>query len=155
MIPANKARLLRIVLLLAILFSSSQVVRGDEDVTGVLLGKTTGFMAQNGRTWQTLDKQAKIMFLNGIQDGAVLLFKELFATNDSEDAHRVLGTLVISGFRFSDIVKQVDMFYSDSANIRVPVIEAYRYSLIKMKGSQNSELERIVTKLRQTYNQEP
>jgi hypothetical protein len=48
-----------------------------------------------------------------------------------------------------------DLFYSDSANIRVPIIEAYRYSVMKMKGAENSQLERVVTKLRQTYNQQP
>jgi hypothetical protein len=121
-----------------------------------MLGKTIGLMAQNGRTWQNLDRQAKIMFFNGIQDGAILSFKELFAENASnDDARRALDLVAISGFRFSDIVKQVDLFYSDSANIRAPIMEAYRYSLMKMKGAENSELERVLTNLRQTYNQQP
>jgi hypothetical protein len=112
-------------------------------------------MTQNGRTWHQMDKQTKNLFLTGIQDGAILLSKEIFATNHSCDATRPLTAITISGFRFSDIVKQVDLSYADSANIRVPIIEAYKYSILKMKGAEKLELEKLVTRLRQTYNQQP
>jgi len=39
----------------------------------------------------------------------------------------VFDNLIITGFEFGDIAAQVDTFYSDSANIRIPVIEAYKH----------------------------
>jgi hypothetical protein len=78
----------------------------------------------------------------------ITFIKELFATNAPDGALRAAIALTISGVRFSDVVKQVDVFYSDSANIRVPIVEAYSYSIMKMKAAENSELERVVTKLR-------
>jgi hypothetical protein len=126
----------------------------SQDKTVVRLGATHGIVAQNGRTWQGLDKQSKIMFLTGIQDGVTLLLEQLSDQNYPEGAQRALmDANMITGFRFSDIAKQVDVFYSDSANIRVPVIEAYKYSLLKMKGANNSDLEQVIVRLRQTYNQ--
>ncbi|SRR5260370_12338683 len=114
---------------------------------------TFGIMAQNGRTWRHLDGQSKIMFLNGIQDGVALSLKQVFGQGRPEDAQRALDALTVPGFHFSDIVKQVDLFYSDSANVRIPILEAYKYSLLKMKGTKSSDLEQVVVGLRQTYNQ--
>lgn len=127
----------------------------DETETGVMVSGTRGIMARNGRSWKDLDRQSKIMLLVGIQEGVTLLLKRLFDEGlfDEDKAQRVLDALTISGFRFSDIVKQIDLFYSDSANVRIPVLEADRYSLLKMKGKKTSDLEQVLVGLRQTYNQ--
>jgi hypothetical protein len=151
----NSRLLLLLVFLLLALCASRQVLGQDEAETPVRLSETFGILAQNGRTWHSFDKQTKILYLNGIQDGAVLLLKELFVTSLPNDGKRALDAVTISGFRFSDLVTQVDLFYSDSANIRVAIIEAYKYSIMKMKGAEKSESDRAVTKLRQTYNQQP
>src|SRR5438552_1746656 len=146
----NRRLLFPLLFLLIALYASHQVLAQNEEETPVRLSETFGVLAQNGRTWHSFDTQAKIVYLNGIQDGAVLLLKELFVTNLPDDGKRALDAVTIPGFHFSDLVKQVDLFYSDSANVRVPIIEAYRYSIMKMKGAENSELDRVVNKLRQT-----
>jgi hypothetical protein len=127
---------------------SSYCLAEDEGETAVLLG-TRGIMTQNGRTWQQLDVRAKIMFVNGVQDGATLLLSHI---PDSEKAQRAMDAITISGFRFSDIAKQIDLFYSDSANIRIPIVEAYKYALLKMKGSTDTDHDKLLADLRRKYN---
>ncbi len=145
-------RLSPILLALLLLCSANVVYGEDEEKSAVYVGNV-GMMTQNGRTWQHLDKQSRIMFLNGMQDGVMLSLKEISGEIDSAKIQRVLLATTVPGFQFSDIVKQVDVFYSDSANIRIPVLEAYMYSLQKMKGATNANLEHLMTQLRQTYNQ--
>jgi len=41
----------------------------------------------------------------------------------------------VAGFRFSDLVQQVDDFYRDSSDIRIPVVDAYKFTVKKLKGS--------------------
>jgi hypothetical protein len=125
----------------------------DETETRVMVARTRSIMAANGRAWKSLDPQSKVAWLVGIEDGVTLLFKELFDEGNSEPTQRVLDAVTIPGFRQSDIAKQMDSFYSDSANVRIPVLEAYRYSLLKMKGKKASDLEEVLVGLRQTYNQ--
>jgi hypothetical protein len=130
-----------------------------ESETGFIYDKGTaadkGEMVRNGRSWRGLDKQSKIMLLVGIAEGAVLMRRELFVLqhDGNPDLQRAFDNLTISGFKYSDITAQVDTFYSDSANLRIPVIEAYKHVVARMKGASTSELERSVTALRQTYNQ--
>ena len=64
----------------------------------------------------------------------------------------VADSLIISGFRFSDLVKQVDEFYADTANVRIPVIDAYVYALLKIRGATKQELDDHVVGLRLNYN---
>jgi hypothetical protein len=134
----------------------------DENITIVTLGRIRGLegplgvTAANGRMWQHLDKQSKIYFLSGIGDGVTLLLKQISDQDYFGDAWTravAVSPRVTGGFRWSEVAKQVDLFYSDSANVRIPIIEACRYSVLKMKGEKNSDLEQTVVRLRQTYNQ--
>jgi len=52
----------------------------------------------------------------------------------------------------SDLVQQIDKFYSDSVNLRIPVIEAYVYTIKKLKGDSSKDLVDLETLLRKTYN---
>jgi hypothetical protein len=61
--------------------------------------------------------------------------------------------LTIRGFRTSDVVQQIDGFYQDSSNLRIPVVEAYKYAIKKMHGAKQHELEDYAAELRKIYNQ--
>jgi len=65
---------------------------------------------------------------------------------------RTANSLTIKGFRMSDIVSQIDAFYRDSANVRVPIADAYQYAMRKMKGEGASALEKYTEQLRKSYN---
>lgn len=92
------------------------------------------------------------MFVNAIQDGLALGLRDL--SNDLESAKilHVLERTTVKEFRFSDIAKQIDAFYSDTANVRIPIIDAYRYALEKMKGATSAKLDQLLVELRRTYN---
>lgn len=113
------------------------------------------YVVNNGKAWQNFDKHERILYLNGIEEG-IRLFLLDAARNEAiqikEVAKKAERRLSISGFRFSDLVQQVDKFYLDSANLRVPVIEAYAYVIKRMKGESPQTLSEIEAALRKTYN---
>ncbi len=123
----------------------------DESRTGVLVFGTHGYMTENGRAWNQLDTQSKIMYLVGVEDGIKLLALET-PPETKPKVRSTVDSLMISGFRFLDLVKQIDEFYKDSANIRIPVIEAYQFTLKKLHGSTRQELEDQMAALRREYN---
>lgn len=63
-----------------------------------------------------------------------------------------IDDLTIRGFRTSDIVQQIDAFYSDSSNLRIPIVDAYKYAMKKMHGAKQRELEDYAAELRLIYN---
>ena len=128
------------ILLITGLFGQHVFASEDEHTTGALIGKTERggndvfYMVTNGRGWATLDKQAKITLLVGIDEGIALLVQKMVADRRSpksiQDALDCMLYYEVGGFRFSDYVDQIDVFYSDTSNLRIPVIEAYSYTVV-------------------------
>jgi hypothetical protein len=136
----------------AMMLTTSHMTAQDEGGTAFGM-HSNGVMVSNGRRWTHLDKQSKIMLLVGVADGGALLARET-AGDCGAEAERVVDRLSISGFHFSEIAKQIDAFYADTANLRIPVVEAYRFALRKLKGATPAELDAFVAQLRKTYNAE-
>lgn len=65
-------------------------------------------------------------------------------------AHKETDKLTISGFRQSDVADQIDLFYRDSSNLRIPVVDAYKYAMKKMHGAKSQELDNYSAELRLT-----
>jgi hypothetical protein len=97
----------------------------------------------NGRLWNTLDLQSKVWFLYGIESGVGLA-----GSATHEDPRALLSEFGVKGFRFSDVAAEVDAFYRQRANIRVPVAFAYHYVVKKMKGASPDELNTFAAQLR-------
>lgn len=157
-----KKKYLLIIIISAIIISTLSVsfsIADDEDEgqTWIKIWGGHKHHVTNGKTWRQLDTQAKITQLIGYEEGTSLLQLELLENKVSENVLSSVNFasdhLMISGFRFSDLVEQIDTFYSDSANLRIPVIEAYRYILARLKGVSPEELGRRAAKLRKQYNQ--
>ncbi len=110
----------------------------------------------NGKAWLELDLQSRIMYLTGIENGAALLIAEMAdAPNEKANAHAAvpaLKRLMIKGFKFGDIADEIDRFYEQASNRRIPVVDAYRYVLKKFKGASPEELEAVQSALRKKYN---
>lgn len=114
-----------------------------------------GYGRANGRYWKQLQPQSKNELIYGYEEGITLLARETSAKAKPEVATRtqqIADSLMISGFRSSDLVKQVDELYADTANLRIPVIDAYVYSLLKIRGATNQELDALVVGMRRKYN---
>ena len=110
----------------------------------------------NGKTWARLDSQSRIMYLVGIENGAALLIAEmdsvLVEKANAHAAYPAMTRLMIKGFRFSDVVEEIDRLYQQASNRRIPVIEAYRYVLKKFKGASPEDLASFESALRKKYN---
>jgi hypothetical protein len=52
----------------------------------------------------------------------------------------------------SDVVQQIDRFYGDSSNLRIPVVDAYKYAVKKMHGAKQQELDDYEAELRRKFN---
>jgi hypothetical protein len=127
--------------------------REDETVfeTGVFVSSMI-----NGKSWIKLDRQSKIMYLIGVENGAGLLIAEMDSAPNEEGNARAalpaLERLMIKGFKFSDIMEEIDRFYEQASNRRIPVVDAYRYVLKKFKGASPEELAAAQSALRKKYN---
>ena len=143
--------------------ASSLAVELDRDSTGLYMfgtsekgGKVYHTVA-NGYFWQRIDMQSKIFFLEGVENGEYLLFLKVAENNKQGNVSRAIidGLLVdkIENFKLSEIAEQIDLFFKDSANRQIPVIEAYRYISKRIKGAAPQELENLAASLRKKYNQ--
>ncbi len=130
--------------------------RTKELIVVVPHSKAITYSWENGRNWNDYDMQSKINFLYGIEQGALLLTRELANAEpkqiDSEKILQKVESLTISGFKFSDLVKQIDLFYGDSANVRIPIVDAYMHALKKLRGGTTGQLEDELAALRKKYN---
>lgn len=113
----------------------------------------------NGRRWENLDLQSRVMFLVGIEEGLALFKVEYERV--SPEVNRLVNTpehllneLTISGFRFSDLVAEVSLFYEERTNIRIPVAYVYVYVMKKAHGEDPSELSSYASELRNFWNQQ-
>lgn len=100
----------------------------------------------NGKYWESLKNQEKIDFLNGLETG-IALCRNL--SNNSS----VFDDLLITGFRMSDFSSEIDLLYTQHANIRIAIAYAYSYVIKKMKGELPQELDNYLVWLRKTFNE--
>ena len=118
--------------------------------------KTISHNVYNGRLWNKLDKQTKIFYLNALEESFSMITLQIIENKEKPEVltshDKVVEILTVQGFRFSDLVQQVDMVYKDTSNLRVPIIEAYRYILRKLKGASPEILGKEIASLRKRYN---
>ena len=127
----------------------------EEETTNVQVTKQLELGFSNGNRWQAVDRQSRIMWVQGIEEGMALMLREAyphFSVTDRAVMEKKFKALLIQGFRTSDVVKQIDEFYEDSSNLRIPVVDAYKYTIRKMHGAKQRELEDYAAQLRQRYN---
>ncbi|HXI39465.1 MAG TPA: hypothetical protein VNH83_05785 [Bryobacteraceae bacterium] len=100
----------------------------------------------NGRAWEGLDEAQRIMYASGIGDGIRLGARGTEKCGYEAKAEKY----DVGGFTVSDIVHEMTVLFTDRENIRIPIVEAYEYSLEKLKGKHTkAELEQIVIRMRQ------
>jgi hypothetical protein len=105
----------------------------------------------NGRMWQSLTSIAKLAYLAGLNDGVNSFRAKLDREtklepfrNAIESAENTLYTKAT----YAEIIDQMDLFYKDSANARIPLRYSYEYSLKRIKGAASTELDDFLSTLR-------
>ena len=146
----------------SVITPSSSAAEEDKYHTYIYLFTTDkGFdiyqSVKNGFFWNKLNPEQKASILLGIRNGEYLvLLKAYGAKALSEVTGAILNSIrldEIVGFNLYDLSNQIDMFYQDSANQKIPLIEAYRYVPKRIKGATPQELDNLAANLRKKYNQ--
>jgi hypothetical protein len=164
----------RIILLFVVLVANISLNTGfsladelNKETTGIYVGTASKSLykgnkvyrdVSNGYFWNKWDLQTKIFILEGMDNGEFLLFLTVSEAKNSANAQQAVIDSILSlettgDFKLSEKVEQIDMFYKDSANRRIPIIEAYRYMVKRMNGNTQQELDNLAASLRKKYNQ--
>jgi hypothetical protein len=109
--------------------------------------KTGDFV--NGRFWEDSTPVLKVGYVFGLRDGLVLI-----ATGENRTAavqQALAGSMVLyrgGKATLEELIDQIDGFYADRANIRIPVFEAYAYCMKRTSGLTKRELDDLLTEMR-------
>jgi hypothetical protein len=143
-----------------LLFAGTLLIQAQENGeqetrTWAAVSDHTDYLFSNGKAWRALDAKSKITELEGIEQGMMMLVRETYPRLSPADRALLDEEplkLMVKGFRMSDVAEQLDAYYKDSSNLRVPIAEAYKYSILKMRGARQKELDDLAASLRSKYN---
>jgi hypothetical protein len=116
---------------------------------------TQGFI--NGRAWMNFDEAAKIAYLFGFMDGANALQVQL---DDQPELKSLDGVIwkakepLLTKAATGEVAQQIDTLYRDSANLRIPVVFAYKYAVKRINGGTPAELEEYLTNVRRNVSRQ-
>lgn len=138
-----------------LLIPSALMANEEEENTQIVSDVLSSSM-MNGKAWNKLDSQSKIMYLVGVEEGLGLLIVEMGEVSSEKKkvsaTYSALNRLTIKGFRFSDIMEEINSFYETSSNRRIPAVDAYRHVLKKFRGASPGKLTAAEAALRNKYN---
>ncbi len=109
-------------------------VIADGDTQSRVVAGNAQHDAINGRGWQQLENQSKTALLIGIDNGVVLARNESLVRLWKTHIESLDASSLSSALNPTDISKKIDLFYSDPGDIRIPVIGAYKYSILSTQG---------------------
>jgi hypothetical protein len=120
----------------------------DEKLVSKFLGKDW----VNGRSWEKLDYSGKLGFVCGLFDG-ITLFWSASESGKKADIDSVYHALSIpANLTVGDVVKGIDEFYGDAANMKLPAICAYLHFAFKQRGDSRESLEKRLGVWRKMFN---
>jgi hypothetical protein len=117
--------------------------------------------AFNGHMWQLLSNSQKASHLSGIQEGIKLCLNQI-----KEDLHisaELMSEIKESGLfdrrrllfssqGISGIEAGIDKFYQDSANLEIPIMDAYQHVTLELNYASANELANNLSSLRRKYH---
>lgn len=127
------------IMLLALALSVGASAQNDAKKTGDFV---------NGRFWENSTPTFKAGYVFGLRDGLVLIAGD----NRTAAVQQALtGSLIMyrdGQATLEEVIEQIDGFYADRANIRIPIFEAYAYCMKRTSGAAKKELDDLLTELR-------
>ena len=94
------------------------------------------------------------VYLAALRDSA--RFEAIMATTDVNVANIALSERWVNGFNVRDYEAELNKFYVDTENVRMPIVLAMRYCSLKLKGgSTKQELEQSLIMMRRQINGAP
>ena len=99
----------------------------------------------NGRQWEGMGP-TRVLFLQGLMEG-------LMAGLIIQGAEARLNEFFPKNFSRGEIADEIDRFYRDRSNVRIPVFWIYILVIQKIKGGTPAELEERLANLRKQFNE--
>ena len=113
--------------------------------------ETAGLM--NGRAWVDMNDGLKTLYVRGMYDCALAPFLSPWSIPaKTPGAGDIITSIEMVGTTFGEMAKAVDVFYSDSLNLRVPVVYAMMWVKNKHDGDPPKLLEEYAAALRSRFN---
>ena len=117
--------------------------------------------AFNGRMWQLLNSSQKAGHLTGIQEGIQLCLNQI--KGDLQISAELMRAMKESGIfdrrrllftsqGLSAIEASLNDFYGNSANLEIPIIDAYQHVTLELNFASARELASNLSNLRRKYN---
>ena len=141
-----------------VLFLSFLLLCGARLMAGPPSFTTTDLF--NGRMWQLLSGTQKISHLTGIQEGIILCLnqikEDMKITSDLMKSMQDSGIfdrrrLLFSSQGVTGIETGMDHFYEDSANLDIPIINAYQHITMELNFATPEDLKNNLLSLRHKY----
>lgn len=107
----------------------------------------------NGWGWDTLSRLEKSQYVSGLYEGVWSLGEELNLS--LPDQQKVISEKVLAYLtrqRLADLILQVDSFYQDRANVKIPVSDVVQWVAAKNNGKSDKELDNLLVKFRRKWN---
>ena len=114
----------------------------------------------NGHMWQLMSTTQKTSHLNGIQEGIRLCMDQIkhdlhippeLMTEMKEAGLFDRRRLLFSSQGITAIETRINLFYRDSANLEIPIMEAYRHVTLELNFASSEELQNNLSNLRHKY----
>ena len=114
----------------------------------------------NGHMWQLMSTVQKTSHITGIQEGIRLCIDQikhdLHIPRELMTGMRAAGVfdrrrLLFSSQGITTIETRINLFYRDSANLEIPIMEAYRYVTLELNFASTEELQNNLSNLRHKY----
>ena len=114
----------------------------------------------NGRMWQLLNGSQKLSHLTGIHEGIILCLNQikgdLMIPSDLMKKMQDSGIfdrrrLLFSSQGITEIESRMNHFYEDSANLDIPIIDAYQHITLELNFATPEELHNNLSSLRRKY----
>ena len=114
----------------------------------------------NGHMWQLMSAAQKTSHLTGIQEGIRLCMDQI--KHDLHIAPELMTEMKAAGvfdrrrLLFSSqgitaIESRINFFYRDSANLEIPIMEAYQHVTLELNFAGPEELQNNLSNLRHKY----
>ena len=152
--PWNRTLLGALTILFAVNVSGFAVSAGTDDrIVTEFVGKSW----VNGRSWDLLDYSGRLGFVCGLFDGVTLFYStaEARKTAKKSTLSAVYDSLAIPpSHTVGDVVKGMDEFYQETANLPLPAICAYLHFVYKTRGESGESINVRISAWRKMFKGE-
>ena len=105
----------------------------------------------NGRAWISKTAPEKTSYVLGLLDG-ISVYQQFLRAEFRENYSFYVRELDPAEFNTSELAKQIDAFYRNSADLRIPIPLAFAYVMKRHNGASPTDLQYYLDLLRKAYN---